>query len=50
MNETVTLERSAIEQMQESRLSLMPEGLLEGLSEAQRRDLLAYLMHRTQVP
>jgi putative membrane-bound dehydrogenase-like protein len=48
--ETVTLDRSEIENIQESSLSLMPEGLLEGLSETQVRDLIAYLIHRTQVP
>ena len=48
--ETVTLERADIQSMRESSLSLMPEGLLEGLSETQVRDLIAYLIHRTQVP
>jgi putative heme-binding domain-containing protein len=48
--ETLTLDRSEIDRIQESSLSLMPEGLLEGLSETQVRDLIAYLMHRTQVP
>ena len=50
MTETVTLERAEIEKIQESSLSLMPEGLLEALSETQARDLIAYLMHRSQVP
>jgi putative membrane-bound dehydrogenase-like protein len=50
MTETVTLERSEIERIQESSLSLMPEGLLEALTETQQRDLIAYLMNRTQVP
>jgi putative heme-binding domain-containing protein len=50
MTETVTLERAGIESVQESSLSLMPEGLLEGLNETQVRNLIAYLMHRTQVP
>ena len=50
MTETVTLERSEIEKIQESTLSLMPEGLLEGLNEKQVRDLMAYLMHKSQVP
>jgi putative membrane-bound dehydrogenase-like protein len=48
--ETMTLDRSEIERIQPSALSLMPEGLLEGLTETQVRDLIAYLMHRTQVP
>jgi putative heme-binding domain-containing protein len=50
MTETVTLERAEIESLRESSLSLMSEGLLEGLTEAQVRDLIAYLMHRSQVP
>ena len=50
MTETLTLERSGIESIRESALSLMPEGLLEGLNETQVRDLIAYLMHRSQVP
>jgi putative heme-binding domain-containing protein len=50
MTETVALDRAEIQTIRESTLSLMPEGLLEGLSETQVRDLIAYLMHRTQVP
>ena len=50
MTETVTLERAGIQNVQQSSLSLMPEGLLEALKETQVRDLIAYLMHRTQVP
>lgn len=49
-SETLTLERAEITSLRESALSLMPEGLLEGLSETQVRDLIAYLMHRSQVP
>jgi putative membrane-bound dehydrogenase-like protein len=48
--EAVALERAEIDSIQQSALSLMPEGLLESLSETQVRDLIAYLMHRTQVP
>ena len=48
--ETLTLERAEITNLRESTLSLMPEGLLEGLSANQVRDLIAYLMHRSQVP
>lgn len=50
MTETLTLERAEIERIRESTLSLMPEGLLEALTEKQVRDLIAYLMHPTQVP
>ena len=50
MNETLTIEHKEVEDAQESKLSLMPEGLLESLTEAQRRDLIAYLIHPVQVP
>jgi putative heme-binding domain-containing protein len=50
MTETITVERGEIEKLQKSNLSLMPEGLLEALNEAQVRDLVAYLMHPVQVP
>jgi len=38
-----TLEQSNIAEMKAAGLSLMPEGLLDGLSEQQVRDLFAYL-------
>jgi putative membrane-bound dehydrogenase-like protein len=44
------VDRNDIDEMQESTLSLMPDGLLESLSETQVRDLIAYLMHSIQVP
>ena len=50
MTETLTIERSDIADIKESSLSLMPEGLLESLSPAQARNLVAYLMHKSQVP
>ncbi len=50
MTETVTLERTEIASLQESAQSIMPEGLLEALNETQVRDLMAYLMSRSQVP
>jgi putative heme-binding domain-containing protein len=50
MTETVTVERSEVAGIQESALSLMPEGLLEALPPDQARDLVAYLMHKSQVP
>jgi putative heme-binding domain-containing protein len=46
----VTIDRNDIDEMQESKLSLMPEGLLESLTETQVRDLIAYLMYPSQVP
>jgi putative membrane-bound dehydrogenase-like protein len=48
--EALVLDRAEIETLQPSPLSLMPEGLLAPLSETEVRDLLAYLMHRIQVP
>ena len=50
MTEKLTLERSEITSLQELPQSLMPEGLLQALTEAQIRDLFAYLMHPSQVP
>ena len=44
-----TLERTEIESLQDSALSVMPEGLLESLKPDDRRDLLGYLMHPQQV-
>ncbi len=50
MTEVATVERTEIESIQESSLSLMPEGLLEALNEVKVRDLIAYLMSPQQVP
>jgi len=50
MTETLTIDRDELEGIHESKLSLMPEGLLEALPPEQARDLIAYLMHKTQVP
>jgi putative membrane-bound dehydrogenase-like protein len=50
MTETLTVERNDIAGIKESTLSLMPEGLLEALPPEQARDLMAYLMHPSQVP
>jgi putative heme-binding domain-containing protein len=50
MTETLTVERNEITGIRESTLSLMPEGLLEALTTEQARDLIAYLMHQSQVP
>ena len=47
---TTAIDRNDIDDMQESKLSLMPEGLLESLPETQVRDLIAYLMYPSQVP
>jgi putative membrane-bound dehydrogenase-like protein len=48
--ESLTFERSEITStQQESTLSMMPDGLLEALTPEQARDLIAYLMHPSQV-
>jgi putative heme-binding domain-containing protein len=48
--ERVTLNQSDIEEVKASAVSLMPDGLLQPLKESQVRDLIAYLMSRSQVP
>jgi putative membrane-bound dehydrogenase-like protein len=50
MNGVVTVEKSDVLDVQNSNLSLMPEGLLDPLSSTQVRDLFAYLMNPAQVP
>ena len=47
-SETV-LEKTAVESREVLPNSLMPAGLLDGLSKEERRDLVAYLMHPVQV-
>ena len=49
-SEAITLAKSEIEAIKPSPQSLMPEGQLDPLSEAEVRDLVAYLMSRSQVP
>jgi putative membrane-bound dehydrogenase-like protein len=50
MTENLTLERNEIAKIQDSTLSLMPEGLLEALPPEEARDLIGYLMSRSQIP
>lgn len=50
MTEKLTLERDDIATRQELPASMMPEGLLNPLTAGQIRDLIAYLMHPSQVP
>ncbi len=50
MTEIATVQHSDVTSLKESTLSIMPEGLIEALTPAQQRDLLAYLMHKSQVP
>ena len=49
-NETITLPRKEITSMQESKLSLMPEGLLDSLSDEDVSDLIFYLGRSRQYP
>ncbi|MBE7501822.1 MAG: c-type cytochrome [Verrucomicrobiales bacterium] len=49
-NELVTILREDIAQEVRSSLSMMPEGLLEGLSDQAFRDLIYYLSRPGQVP
>ena len=41
--QNITLERKAITEMRAAGMSLMPEGLLDGMNDQQVRDLFAYL-------
>ena len=50
MTETLMVDRGDIASVTESALSLMPEGLLDALQPEQTRDLIAYLMHKSQAP
>ena len=47
---STTVERDEIRKLEQSTASMMPEGLLETMSETQARDLIGYLMQKTQVP
>lgn len=47
--ELLTLHLLDIDEMKETRLSPMPDGLLKNLAKDDVRDLFAYLMHPTQV-
>jgi putative heme-binding domain-containing protein len=48
--DTITVERKMIDDLRQSELSMMPEGLLAGLSEAEVIHLVAYLRTQGQVP
>lgn len=50
LTEETTLEKSEITKQEASPISMMPEGLLLALQPEQVRDLIAYLMHPSQVP
>src|SRR5438876_391401 len=49
-NETLVLPRNEIQSLQQSDLSMMPEGLLAPLTDQEVRDLLYYLSRPGQVP
>jgi len=48
--ERTIVDRSDIVKIRQTALSLMPEGLLQGLTEEQIVNLIAYLMNPSQVP
>jgi putative membrane-bound dehydrogenase-like protein len=50
MTESLTIDRAEIVNTHTSKLSMMPAGLLLSLKPDQIRDLIAYLMHPSQVP
>jgi putative membrane-bound dehydrogenase-like protein len=47
--EPVTLDRKQIEEIKQTNLSVMPDGILQNLSPEQIRDLIGYLMSTEQV-
>jgi putative membrane-bound dehydrogenase-like protein len=49
-NETVVVARSELDEARPSEVSMMPDGLLDGLSGDEVRDLVAYLAAPAQVP
>ena len=49
-SEKLVLQRSEIDSMNQSQLSMMPEGLLQGLADQQVCNLISYLMSSGQVP
>ncbi len=49
-NETVTVPRSEVSKVEMTEVSMMPEGLIAGLSDPQIRDLIYYLSRPGQVP
>src|SRR5580765_6184585 len=48
--ETLVIGRKDIQSLTQGDVSMMPEGLLDALNEAEVRDLIAYLKNPTQVP
>jgi hypothetical protein len=50
LTERLVVSRTDVEAIRDSELSLMPEGLIDTLTEKEVRDLIAYLMSPQQVP
>jgi putative heme-binding domain-containing protein len=48
--ETVVLPRAEVKSLRATKVSMMPEGLLDAMSEADVRDLIGYLRSPSQVP
>jgi putative heme-binding domain-containing protein len=49
-NETIVVQKGDIEKRKQADVSLMPEGMLAGMTQDEARDLLAYLASPSQVP
>jgi putative heme-binding domain-containing protein len=49
-NETLVLPRVDVQSLKQGEISMMPEGLIQGLTDPEVRDLVAYLKSPTQVP
>jgi putative heme-binding domain-containing protein len=49
-NETLLLSRGDVESIQHSEFSMMPDGLIQSLTDGEVRDLIAYLRSPAQVP
>jgi len=49
-NETIVVPKDEIESRSVSKMSMMPEGILEKMSDQEVRDLVAYLRGKAQVP
>ena len=49
-NETLVIPRNELKSVAQTELSMMPEGLLQAISEGEARELLGYLRSPAQVP
>jgi len=50
LTESITIELTELSSLEESKLSIMPEGLLDGLTPSQILDLVGYLQSPSQIP